>query len=86
MNKKVLILGSSGFLGSKVGKLLENRGFLIDFCDLEKKENFDNFYNMEISDFFEFKKFDLTEYDLIVDVATVLPFKNDNKKTMYKNI
>ena len=31
MNKKVLILGSSGFLGSKVGKLLENRGFLIDF-------------------------------------------------------
>ena len=38
MNKKVLILGSSGFLGSKVGKLLENRGFLIDFCDLEKKK------------------------------------------------
>ena len=25
---------------SKVGKLLENRGFLIEFCDLEK--NFDN--------------------------------------------
>jgi nucleoside-diphosphate-sugar epimerase len=86
MNKKVLILGSSGFLGSKVGELLVDRGFIIDFCDLEKKENFDNFYNMEISDFFKFKKFDLTEYDYIVDVATVLPFKNDNKKTMYKNI
>lgn len=86
MNKKVLILGSSGFLGSKVGKLMVDRGFIIDFCDLEKKENYDNFYKMEISDFFKFKKFDLTEYDYIVDVATVLPFKNDNKKTMYKNI
>lgn len=86
MNKKVLILGSSGFLGSNIGKLLIDKHFLIDFCDLEKKENFDNFYNMEISDFFKFKKFDLTEYDFIVDVATVLPFKNDNKKTMNKNI
>ena len=41
---------------------------------------------MEIQEFLEFKNFNLAEYSYIVDVATVLPYKNDKKELMKKNV
>ena len=77
--QKILVLGSSGFLGKKVVSLLKNKNYTIDFCDVQPEKNLNNFFNMEIQEFLEFKNFNLAEYSYIVDVATVLPYKNDKK-------
>lgn len=85
-NKKILVLGSSGFLGKKVVDLLENKDYTIDFCDIKVEKNLKNFFNMEINEFLEYKNFNLKEYSYIIDVATVLPYKNDKKEVMMKNV
>lgn len=84
--QKILVLGSSGFLGKKVVNLLNTNKYTIDFCDIKPEENLNNFFNMEINEFLELKNFDLEEYSYIVDVATVLPYKNDKKELMKKNV
>ena len=84
--QKILVLGSSGFLGKKVVSLLKNKNYTIDFCDVKPEKNLNNFFNMEIQEFLEFKNFNLAEYSYIVDVATVLPYKNDKKELMKKNV
>ena len=84
--QKILVLGSSGFLGKKVVSLLKNKNYTIDFCDVKPEKNLNNFFNMEIQEFLEFKNFNLEEYSYIVDVATVLPYKNDKKELMKKNV
>ena len=84
--QKILVLGSSGFLGKKVVNLLDTNNYTIDFCDIKPEKNLNNFFNMEINEFLKFKNFNLEEYSYIVDVATVLPYKNDKKELMKKNV
>ena len=87
--KKVLIFGSSGFLGKKVLKLVSEKEYNIDTVDLEpsnfSKNNISH-HEMDVIEFINMKNYDLSEYDYIIDLATVLPFKNNKKRLMDKNI
>ncbi len=86
---KVLIFGSSGFLGKKVLKLVSEKEYNIDTVDLEpsnfSKNNISH-HEMDVTEFINMKNYDLSEYDYIIDLATVLPFKNNKKRLMDKNI
>ena len=87
--KKVLIFGSSGFLGKKVLKLVSEKEYNIDTVDLEpsnfSKNNISH-HEMDVIEFINMKNYDLSEYDYIIDLATVLPFKNNKKRLMDKYI
>ncbi len=87
--KKVLIFGSSGFLGKKVLKLVSEKEYNIDTVDLEPSNFLKNnisHHEMDVIEFINMKNYDLSEYDYIIDLATVLPFKNNKKRLMDKNI
>tara|TARA_B100001059_G_C17808847_1_gene570926 strand:- start:677 stop:1615 length:939 start_codon:yes stop_codon:yes gene_type:complete len=87
--EKVLILGSSGFLGAKVLKLISAKAYSIDAVDLNTSyilKNNINHHKMDVTEFIKMKNYNLSEYNYIIDTATVLPFKNNKKKLMDKNI
>jgi|TARA_Y100000389_G_scaffold60145_1_gene56284 nucleoside-diphosphate-sugar epimerase len=86
---KVLILGSSGFLGKEIVSLYLDEDCHIEGVDkapTKIKNNKFVSHEMEIKTFIKSKKYDLSEYNTIIDAATVLPFKNNKKKLMDENI
>jgi len=84
-----LVLGSTGFLGKEIVKKLVNKGFIVHGVDKvsssQLKKHFE-FIESDISEFIKSKNYDLSEYKIIIDAATVLPFKNNKKKLMDQNI
>ena len=70
-------------------KLVSEKEYNIDTVDLEpsnfSKNNISH-HEMDVIEFINMKNYDLSEYDYIIDLATVLPFKNNKKRLMDKNI
>lgn len=86
---KVLILGSSGFLGKEIVSLYLNEDCLIEGVDKVSTKIENNQFvshEMDIKTFIKLKNYNLSEYSTIIDAATVLPFKNNKKKLMDENI
>jgi len=87
--EKVLLLGSSGFLGTEVLKFISEKEYNIDAVDLNTSNILKNniqHHKMDITTFINMKNHNLSEYNFIIDTATVLPFKNNKKKLMDRNI
>ena len=86
---KILLFGSSGFLGSETSKLLSNRSYVIDAVDKSKPDYVlknVNFIEKSIEAFLLSNNYNLEQYELIIDAATILPFKNNSKNKMDSNI
>lgn len=70
---KILIFGGNGFLGQALGKLFAREN--IEYSTASRANSNSN-YQINISNFEDFKKLPLNYYDVIINCATVLPGGN----------
>ncbi len=87
MSLKILLTGSSGFLGIKISEILSQSSNQITALDIKlpsvQHSNF-NYEVMSINEYIKNKKDKLNSYDLIIHAASVLPFKG-KKDELYEN-
>ena len=84
MNSKIVITGSSGFIGKILSKKLENKykTFLIDKTKIFKKQK--NFYQIDLRNRLKLNKFfNTNKIDTIIHLASDI--FDSNEDTIYKN-
>ncbi|MDC0051730.1 NAD(P)-dependent oxidoreductase [Acidimicrobiaceae bacterium] len=88
MSQRILITGSSGFLGSELCKVLSNTENIITAVDIKtppmKYKNC-SYYSGSIEKFLSENQ-KLSEFDLIIHTASVLPYKGNKKELIKTNI
>lgn len=87
MNKKVLLTGSSGFLGSQLIKDLVLNNFMVTALDINdpvKKLEEVKYIKADLKNYLNHTNL-LNEFELIIHAASVLPYKNNEKEIWDKN-
>ena len=82
MNKKVLLTGSSGFLGSQLTKDLVFNNFIVTALDINdpiKKFDGVQYVKSDLKKYLNNTNL-LNEFELIIHAASVLPYKNARKR------
>ena len=89
MSLKILLTGSSGFLGIKLTEILSKSSNQVTGIDIKepikKKDNI-NYIKISINDYLRENKEDLNTYDLIIHAASVLPFKGKKDELYETNV
>jgi nucleoside-diphosphate-sugar epimerase len=89
MSLNILITGSSGFLGSQLCKVLSNTNHKVIGVDIKKPnnqyKNIDYFTN-SIEVFIKENALRLSEQNLIIHTASMLPYKSNKKDLVVTNI
>ena len=89
MSLKILLTGSSGFLGKKISELLSHSSDEITAIDIKAPvNNYENFkyLTMSINDYLAKNKNELHSFDLIIHTASILPFKGKKDQLYETNI
>ena len=87
MNKKVLLTGSSGFLGSQLTKDLVFNNFIVTALDINdpiKKFDGVQYVKSDLKKYLNNTNL-LNEFELIIHAASVLPYKNNEEEIWDKN-
>lgn len=87
MQKKVLLTGSSGFLGSQMCKDLLKRDFNITAIDIKKNKNplpEISYITKDVGEYLETHD-NLDCFDIVIHAASVLPYKNNENDIWSKN-
>lgn len=87
MNKKVLLTGSSGFLGSQLTKDLVFNNFIVTALDINdpiKKFDGVQYVKSDLKKYLNNTNL-LSEFELIIHAASVLPYKNNEEEIWDKN-
>jgi nucleoside-diphosphate-sugar epimerase len=89
MSLNILITGSSGFLGSQLCEVLSNTNHKVIGVDIKKPnnqyKNIDYFTN-SIEVFIKENALRLSELNLIIHTASMLPYKSNKKDLVVTNI
>lgn len=84
LDKKILITGCSGYLGTQCTKILSNLNYIIDGIDITKPKDislYNRFYLQDISNFISD-----TEYDCVIHLAALVKVNESLiKSTEYYN-
>ena len=87
MNKKVLLTGSSGILGSQLTKDLVFNNFIVTALDINdpiKKFDGVQYVKSDLKKYLNNTNL-LNEFELIIHAASVLPYKNNEEEIWDKN-
>lgn len=85
---KVLITGSSGFLGSKICKILSDLNHEVTGIDVKSPNiKIKNvvYHNLKLLDFLSDNN-DLNNFDLIIHTASILPYKSKEEELVETNL
>ena len=87
MQKKVLLTGSSGFLGSQMCTDLLQRNFNITAVDIKKNNNEQkevSYITKDVGEYLETQE-NLDNFDIVIHAASILPYKNSENEIWEKN-
>ncbi len=89
MSLNILITGASGFLGSKLCKILSTSTHKITALDIRTpQDKFENitYEECSIDKFLKNNKAEISKFNLIIHAASVLPFKSNKDELIATNV
>ncbi len=89
MSSKILITGSSGFLGLKICEILSNTENITTALDIKPPvKTFNNieYETLSINEYLKNNQDSLNDFDLIIHAASVLPYKGNKDNLIETNI